>query len=142
MDINEVNRYLNTGSTKSICVDRRLSNKYIGFVRDVIILENCRVNLEFNTYGYDEGGLEVEFTYDNFNELINSLEVFIEKEIADWNNVNRTGYYPNSPGIINVEFYAELIKKDLASKCISIPTGWSDMEVLGPYWSSIYEGSL
>lgn len=142
MDIKEVENYLANSSTKSLCVDRKLSDKYYGFVRDLTIVDKLKVSVEYNTYGYDEGGLTIILLYSTQEELIESLEKYIGAAMDDWDNINCSGFYPDSPGDVDFESSGKVIKTDLSNRCLDIPKGWSDIEVLGNYWLGIYEGKI
>ncbi len=142
MNYNEIESYLTVGSTKSLCVDRKLSIKYQGFVRDLTIVDKLKVSIEYNTYGYNEGGLTIILLYNSQEKLIDSLEKFIGTTMDEWENITRSGFYPDSPSNIDFELSCKILKADLSNKCVDIPKGWADMKVLGNYWSDIYEGKI
>ena len=141
MNITEIGKYLTSGSTKSVCVSRKLSDRYQGFVRDLTIHENCMVSIEYNTYGYDEGGLTILMHYASQEALIESLEKYIGANLDDWDNVSRSGFYPSSPGgDVDFDSSGKCLKQDLFNKTLDIPQNWESMDVLGDYWIGIYEG--
>ncbi len=90
----EILNYTEVGRTNSVCVNRILLDKYKNIVRDVIIKKDFKVQIEFNTYGYEEGGLVVDVYYENFDSLIYSIEDYFSLEISEWQNINKSGWYP------------------------------------------------
>ncbi|GLS24783.1 hypothetical protein [Marinibactrum halimedae] len=138
MNINEIENYLNSGSTKSICIDRRLSDTYEGFVRDLVIKRDQTLSVEYNTYGYDEGGLVLLLKYENFELLIKSIECYLGLKLTEWMNVNKSGYYPDNPKIVDFDVSGRLLKQHLFDHEIDFPKGWMNMELPSDYWAGIY----
>ena len=88
----------------------------------------------FNTYGYDEGGLEIELSYINIDTLISNLESFLKKSICKWDNITRSGYYPERPEKVNFDLAVQRMLEDLKLDKIKLPEGWVKMKVLPEYW--------
>lgn len=138
MNSDEINRYLDVGASRSICVDRRLSSRYPGMVRDVTIVAPADVLLEFNAYGYDEGGLQIRLRYTDLEVLVSELEKFLGQEIDDWTNFNRSGGYPEQPTPMpDLESAGALLKADLAEDRLELPKGWVDLVIPSPYWKGV-----
>jgi hypothetical protein len=66
----EILLYLNVGKRHSIIVERKLLDEYAGYIREITILSEFKVMVEFNVHGYDEGGLIVYIKYDSLDQVI------------------------------------------------------------------------
>jgi len=142
MNVNEVISYIKTGSTKSVCVDRRLLDRYPGIVRDIVIKGNNRLHLEFNTYGYDEGGLIIELLYEDFDALISALEKYLHSNIIEWDNITKSGFYPKIMDGVDYDLSGRHLKQELRNDLIDIPSGWNKKVVLPDYWADIASGKI
>ena len=140
MDIHEIRKYLVSGSTKSICVSRSLLKEYSCIVRDVIINQNNVVKIEYNTYGYDEGGFCICFFYSDEQILIKSLEDFMGLSISSWNNITATDWYPEQPQYIDFERSGDLFKKDLRENSLLFPSGYIESQIPSGYWKDYLNG--
>ncbi len=134
MNIQDIENYLTVSKFKTICIERSLFSYYPGFVRDISIENDNKVIVAFNTYGYDEGGLEIELSYMNINTLSSNLETFLNKLICKWDNITRSGYYPECPEKVNFDLAAQRMLEDLKLDKIKLPEGWVKMKVLPEYW--------
>lgn len=63
--------HLHVGRSRSVCVDCSLSENYPGWVRTITIESETELQVEFDVYGYDEGGLYVAIEYSDIDTLIN-----------------------------------------------------------------------
>ncbi|MCP4179262.1 MAG: hypothetical protein GY756_15995, partial [bacterium] len=138
----EIVRYLKAGRTKSVCVDRCLCNTYPGYVRDITIRDQNMINVEFNIYGYNEGGLLIEITYDRFDILLSSVGKYIDKSIDKWKNINKTGWYPTIEQEIDFNDSGIKLELDLAEKKLSLPKGGNQYTIPSDYWRDIAEGKI
>ncbi len=129
MTIDEIMRYIEVGSTNSICVDRRILDDYQHIVRDVIIRKDCILTIEFNTFGYDEGGLIINIHYKDYKKLISSLESYLDINIENWTNINKSGWYPEQIKDVDFDESSEKFEKDLAGDKILLPMGGDKYEI-------------
>src|SRR5262249_49578016 len=97
MTRDEVFRYVSVGRSKSVHVDIRLMDEYPGYVRSVIFHDGNRVSVEFELYGFDEGGAYFWAEYPSLDAAIDSVEEFLGVLIEGWQNHNKTGNYPDKP---------------------------------------------
>ncbi len=130
-------QYVEVGSTNSVCVDRRLLLKYKNIVRDVVIRQDFLVQLEFNTHGYDEGGLVVDVYYENYDLLIASLEDYLCMNILCWENVNKSGWYPELDNDVNLSEGSTRFANDLSKGKIRLPLDGEKYEIRSSYWKNI-----
>ncbi len=137
MTIDEIMRYIEVGSTNSICVDRRILDDYQHIVRDVIIRKDCILTLEFNTFGYDEGGLIINIHYKDYDKLISSLEMYLNIDIENWTNINKCGWYPEQIKDVDLDESSDKFEKDLADDKILLPMGGDKYEIPSKYWRDI-----
>lgn len=142
MDQAEIIRYLQAGSNRSVCVDRRLLSNYPGFVRDVIIKAPSDVFVEINSFGHDEGGVIIKFRYANLSEIISAIERFLGKSISNWENVTKTDSYPSAPLSMNLSSSVISLKDDLRKRQLDLPAGWLDWEIAAGYWRDVAEGRV
>jgi hypothetical protein len=114
-----------------------LLDEYPGLVRSVSIAAGSRVLVEFDTRGYDEGGLLVEFIYGSLSEAIYSIGLYLGVGIEHWENFNRSGNYPSPPG--NVDFLSSvtLLERNLSMGVVEFPTGWLEKRIPSTYWREI-----
>lgn len=138
MNVEEIERYLASSSSRSICVDRCMSEKYPGFVRDITISNPSDVIVEFNVHGFDEGGLQLRLHYLNLTDLIQEVALFLGKPIEKWANHNRTGWYPNAPDdSIDFDVSGNSLKNDLSRGALELPAGWLSQTIPSDYWRSL-----
>jgi len=134
--------YLTVGNTKSICIDKCLTDEYPGYVRETTIMSGNIVRVEFNNYGYDEGGLTIKVYYKDLDELLTAIQEFIGAKIEDWENYNVTGGYPTLEQEVDFESSGKKLKEDLVKKTIKIPLNGCKNEIPEGYWKDIADGKL
>lgn len=105
MDLAEINRYLATGSEPYVCISRQYFTDDLNKLREIYIGKDNLVKLEFNTWGYDEGGLIIEFNYADEHSMIASLENFLQIPIENWENFNKIGNYPSEKNYKKMEIF-------------------------------------
>ena len=142
MNIEEIKKYLSLGNTKSVCVNRQLSLYYEGFVIDITIQKDNVLKQEFNTHGFDEGGLVIFFKYENLDNMITSVESYLGKKLADWENISKTGYYPELDRDVDFTNSGIKIKSDLVEGKIRTPKGWNESYMPVGYWKNLVDGKL
>lgn len=140
MDIEEIVNYIKMGKAKSICIDRIILNEYSGFVRDLIIMDKMIVKVEFNVYGYDVGGFSIKIYYSDFDLLINSIEDYTGKKVAEWMNVTKNNWYPDLKQKNDFDQSGLKFKRDLAEKKLNLPKGGISYVIPEGYWKDLYEG--
>ncbi len=133
----ELIQYVEVGSTNSVCVDRRLLLKYKNIVRDVIIRKDFLVQIEFNTHGHDEGGLVVDVYFENYDSLISSLESYLYRRILCWENVNKSGWYPELSKAVDLSEGSTRFENDLSKGKIRLPLDGEKYEIRSSYWKNI-----
>lgn len=72
-------QHMEVSRSKTIIIDRSLLNQYTGYVRTITIKSGDIVKVEFEVYGYDEGGITYFIQYENIDILVKSLEDYLEK---------------------------------------------------------------
>lgn len=144
MDRNEIFRYINVGSSKAICVDRRLLEEYPGIIRNVIIRTDAELQVDFlDKYNLeiDEGEFTLYFFYENFDELFKAVERYIGLEMQDWENYTRTCSYPVSE-LNNLESSWMKLKADFVNKKLYLPNGFKENMIPSFYWKGLANGKL
>ena len=142
MDKEEIMQYINLGKDKSICIYRGLSPIYPGFVREIIVMREMALKVEYNSYGYDEGGLAIKFFYNDYDKLFAAIAEYIGKPIELCENISKSGWYPE---LIQEVDYNESSKKlisDLINNTLSLPSGWETYEIPEGYWKDLVDGTI
>jgi hypothetical protein len=97
MTTNEIQKHLNVGAFKSVCVDISHVIELPHYVRKVIIRRQNVVWVEFYHYGYDEGGIAFEGKFESLEQLVEPLEEYLNKPLSGWHNFSDSGNYPDPP---------------------------------------------
>lgn len=139
MQIDEILRYLEVSRSKTVTIACDNCEKYLGYVRTITIKRENIVTIEFEVYGYDEGGITYFIQYNNFELLICSLEKYLGKKLEDWENINQTGYYPE-PINCDKEKTTKIIKQDLINDKIKLPDLGNKIWITGGYWKDLHDG--
>jgi hypothetical protein len=84
MTSEELARVLSFGSTHSCCVDVREVAGAPGYVRMVTLCEGNRVNIEFDVWGLDEGGLYFWGQFGTFDQMLRTIEDYLQRSIQEW----------------------------------------------------------
>ncbi|MCT4597247.1 MAG: hypothetical protein N4A50_05140 [Vallitalea sp.] len=142
MTKNEIINYIKVGRAKSVCVDIRLVDNYPGYVREIVIMEESILKIEFNIYDFDEGGLVIEIIYDDFDKMICKIEEYIGLYIEDWKNVNKTGWYPELKEKVDFKQSGLILKQDLVTKNLLLPLGGVQYEIRCGYWRDLADGKI
>lgn len=142
MDIEEIMSFIQVGRSKSICVDRCLMKQYPGFVRDIVILDDCILRVEFNVYDSEEGGLIIKIAYKNYDLLINAISQYINNPLERWENISKTGWYPELSENVDYNESGRQLKGDLVGKRLQLPEGGSSYEIPQGYWRDIANGVI
>lgn len=139
MQKDEIMRYLEVGSSRTITIACDSCEKYPGYVRTITIQKDYIVKIEFEVYGYDEGGITYFIQYNCFELLIYSLEKYLGKKLDEWENINKTGYYPE-PINCNKQQTNEIINQDLIDDKIELPELANNIWMPDGYWKQLHDG--
>ncbi|HEX4457516.1 MAG TPA: hypothetical protein VIA18_06080 [Polyangia bacterium] len=125
MTRDEIERYLNTGRARSVCVDRSLSAEYPGYVRTVTISAGDRVSIELNSYGEDEGGPTFEASFTSLEAAIAALEAYLRSPLTDWVNYSSRGSYPEPASLTpaSIEAGHQKLIEAIRSGSMLLPDG-------------------
>ena len=96
MNLEEINRYLTVGSG-GILIDCSKMDEFFGRVREITLISHTEAMIEFNVYDQDDGGPKYIFSYPSLEVMVESLESYLGKPVAQWHNFNRSGAYPAPP---------------------------------------------
>jgi hypothetical protein len=116
-------------SSRSITLDVRACNEFPGYVRSVHLREGNVIGVDFEQYGYDEGGAYFNGRYASFMAAVEALERYLGCPIAEWQN--REGDYPVRPSGSN-EGGQRLIEA-LQAGAVPLPRG-TQFELGSSYW--------
>ncbi|WP_010243270.1 DUF433 domain-containing protein [Acetivibrio cellulolyticus] len=138
----EIFRYINVGSG-SISVDRRLLEKYPGIIRDIVITGDASVRIEFHnkhTITSDEGEVSFCFQYENYDILFDELEKFLGLKMDEWQNNNKTGWYPE-PHDEYLKKSWDMLATDFINSNLPFPSNFKSFRP-NMYWEALYNGEL
>jgi hypothetical protein len=96
----EIKTYLAVGSTRSVCVDKSFVEQLPWYVRTVTIWRDWIVSIKFEPYGYDEAGVYFSGRFQSLDEIVATLEDYLNQPIVQWHNHTASGNYPDEP-IVN-----------------------------------------
>ncbi len=137
MNIEEILQYLSTSLNGEVVISKEILTDYkTPIVREIYIQKEFVVRIEFNDYGYDEGGFTIYFQYENMEVLVSSLECYLDKSIIKWENYNKTGSYPS---LDNISLQSKKFKDDLKSKNLYLPKEWISYQVKNNYWLQFFQ---
>jgi hypothetical protein len=142
MDKHEIISYIEIGRAKSVCVDRRLLEQYPGFVRDITIMKEMVLKIEFNVFEYDEGGLTIKVYYNDFDKLLSAVEQYTGIPIEHWENISKSGWYPELEREVDFTLSGIKLKHNLIDKTLALPTGGAKYEIPEGYWKDIADGKI
>ena len=94
MTHDEIASYLKVGVGRIVTVDIRV---VFGGVRSVRIQGHNAVLVEFDAWGYDEGGVYFRKQYADLLAAISVLEAYLGEPVEDWHNFSISGAYPERP---------------------------------------------
>jgi len=138
MNKNEILQYLHFGRYKKVIIDRRIIPEYHSHVREVVIVDENIIAIEFNSYGYDEGGLTFYIEFRDIDELIVNMQVYLSCDIDSWENINRTGYYPEPIQDCDVSTTDRLVA-DFIQDSIELPKNSVGIKIHECYWRNMLE---
>jgi hypothetical protein len=138
----EILSHIHVGRSRSVCVDCSLSENYLGWVRTITIESETELQVEFDVYGYDEGGLYVTIEYSDIDTLINQLEIYFNLKLEQWENFTKSGKYPELKDKVDFEKSGNQLKRDLVDKRLSLPNRGIRYTIKSTYWKNIAEGKI
>jgi len=98
MTLEELARFLSVGRTHSCCVDIRGVLEAPGYVRTTTLHDGNRVNIEFDDWGMDEGGLYFWAKFETLDKMVRCVEEYLERPLLDWSNLSFSSEdYPARP---------------------------------------------
>lgn len=142
MDVKQLRNLLNLGRTRTVVIYCDLCVDYIGYVKTITIMNEKKVRLEYNTYGYDEGGLTFFVEYEDFDTLIKSMQEYLGSDINQWKNISLTSDYPlelERDFDINISY--ELIIHDLLNNELKLPK-YGNIIMKEGYWKNLYDKNV
>ncbi|MCI9478038.1 MAG: hypothetical protein HFI21_03425 [Lachnospiraceae bacterium] len=81
MELNSLIQHMKLSRNKSVIVDRCIPKEYPGYVRTITIMQNSIARVEFEVYGYDEGGITYFIQYLDYECLVKNLEEYLTKKL-------------------------------------------------------------
>jgi len=99
--MSEIGRYLYASLAHSITVDVVEIEEASGTLRTVTIRNDLSVTIEFPpaleyvTGDFEGGGLKYRAIYDRLEDIVDDLQDFLGKPIAEWRNFTESPYEPS-----------------------------------------------
>lgn len=85
----------NVEATGNLPIDVSLSAELPGYVRVISLRRGCKLAVEFDKYGHEEGGLYFIGEYASFKHAVAALEAFVNRPASAWVNCDQE--YPPPP---------------------------------------------
>lgn len=120
MNFTSFEQYFESQSRR-LCADLRLSADYPGMVRGLYFASECFVIVEFEQYGWEEGGAYFYGQYPDYANAVRSIEHYLGKSLTDLSNAD--GAYPDHPGIVHINVGAGMLADAIATNTVSLPDG-------------------
>ncbi|MEG0482305.1 MAG: hypothetical protein RR575_08300 [Acinetobacter sp.] len=132
MDMRELMNYIDVGMTKPVIVNRVILEGFGSYMRTIGFYERTKVEVSYFYYdGSDEDtGIDIKLKYDSIENAVASIEQFLRTPLSEWENLNRTGYYPE-PLDYSYEVGWDDLEKNI-KEGIFIPKGYTSMSMY-PY---------
>ena len=134
----EIMQYVQFGGNGRLIIDRRILPEYCGYVREIAIAEGNVAVIEFNSYGYDEGGITYFIEFAGMDELISGMQEYLRLDISLWENINKTGYYPDKTKECGFPARERLIG-DFVGGLIALPKNSTCVRIADGYWKDMIE---
>lgn len=144
MDKEEIFRYVEIGKSRSVSVDRCLIEQYPGIIRNVIIKQNAKLQVDFldkHVLEIDEGEISLYFYYEDYDKLFKAVEEYIGISMEDWVNYTKSEWYPETVEIdLNQSW--EKLKSDFVDKKLHLPVGYKEYSIRDLYWEALDSGEV
>ena len=121
MNLQEIKSYLLVGLIKSVCIDKRLSPEFPGYVRSIYIHEENRVVIKFEKYGDDDAGAYYWGKFCSLESAVEALEEYLNTSIEEWVNYTKTDDYPELPPGIDTAKGHEYLITAISSREVPLP---------------------
>lgn len=135
MDIEWIKNKLRVGRGRTCVVDISLSQEFPGYVRTVRINPDSRVSIEFEQYGYDEGGVYFRSDYPSLEEALRAVESYLNRPLSTW---PRVAGYPSASGAEDSSEGHVRLQRAIATRQVPLPQGghWT---MHGDWWQRFLE---
>ena len=97
MTLDELERCLSLGLDHACVVDVQLVPEAPGYVRTVSVHAGRRVNIEFDVWGMDEGGLYYWASFESLGAVVACLEPYLGRPLAKWRCLGPETYPERRP---------------------------------------------
>lgn len=132
MNKDEIIRYCVCSA--GVTIDRCLMLEYPCMVRNIQINDCNIIFIDYEGYKAYEG-TRITLYYNDLDEIVNELEIFLNKKIDQWINFNKTGEYPTLI-INNYKLYDSISENtskkfnyDLKNKRLELPKGYKKLNI-------------
>ena len=115
MTLDEIQRHLDVGRDRAVCVGITLLPEYPAVVRSVILRRDAIVDVRFDLHGYEEGGLYYRGQFSTLEEATAALETYLGCPIEEWENFTSSGSYPEEPEALPTQKTWDRLRSDLVT---------------------------
>ena len=116
MLLEELERIVDQSLSGEAVVDVSAPEEYPGWVRRVIVRQECCLSVEYEQWGIDEGGEYFYGKYETLPELIADVEDFLAKPMSSWRWVQER---PRPSGDARAGY--ERLQRDIAQRTVRLP---------------------
>lgn len=115
-------------------MDRIHLADYPGRVRSIYFHDGKWVEIAFESYGYDEGGVYYSGTYETWEQAVKDIEGYLSRPISEWTNYNRTGGYPDLPAGIDPTKTGDSLVLAVRAGTLALPPSGKFELLNSKYW--------
>ncbi len=135
MELGRVDSALRSEDGESLCLWSEAVSEFPGYVRTVYARSRCRVAVEYEVFGLDEGGIYLVGAYPSPEAAIRCLEQFANNEVAEWSGEDWLHERP----VGALEAGHEALRQALRRGGVPVPAG-ARFELRGSsYWEQFLE---
>jgi len=122
MTVDEIKQYISISRGKAACVDISLLPEFPGMIREIFFWDGHRVRINFESYGYHEGGAYFTGDFKSLEAAVAAIEEYLGQECSQWENFTRTGRYPERPDWDDFESGGIKLKQAILSCTLRLPS--------------------
>ncbi|NTX41721.1 hypothetical protein HUA78_45615 [Myxococcus sp. CA033] len=130
MEIEEIRRRMLTSKGKVCVVDVSESSSFPGYIRTIGIRAESVVDIDYEQWGYDEGGAYFTAKYPSLDDAVSAVEQFLGTKYGDWPSLPA---YPECAAGQAAEGHAHLTMA-IATGTVPLPAG-AAWRLGAGYWS-------
>lgn len=119
MTIDEVALFLTLN--RFLCLALKIDEDFPGYVRSVFLRDGNQVVVEFEQFGFDEGGAYFYAEYPSLTDAVTDLEDFLHFSVTEWRPLSESVDYPAVSGLLEVTEGTRKLAAAIANQTVPLP---------------------